>query len=220
MLIHLAEEEYQVADAIRKYGARPLLALDAMGALDDRTVAVHGCWFDAAERELLATRGAALAYNPNSNMFLGDGITDVVDLHVRKVRIALGTDGGCSNSRVSVFDEMRATALLQKVARTNGQAIDAESCFAMGTRGGGDVLRLPVGRIAPGYRADLVGLDLGDPSLWPVQSLAKNVVYALSARAIAEVMVDGKVVVRDRNLVNLPIDEVRGVVRRLTESWS
>src|SRR5262249_30217129 len=73
--IHVAEERYQVDDALARYGARPLHALERMGALSPRTVVVHGCWLDETERALLAERGAALAYNPNSNMFLGDGVT-------------------------------------------------------------------------------------------------------------------------------------------------
>jgi 5-methylthioadenosine/S-adenosylhomocysteine deaminase len=217
--IHLAEERYQVDDSLARYRLRPLFAVAEMGVLDDRLVAVHGCWFDEGERRLLAERGAALAYNPGSNMFLGDGVTDVVDLVARGARVALGTDGGCSNSRVSIFDEMRACALLQKVARLDGQAISAEACFAMGTRGGADVLRLPVGRIAPGHRADLVALDLGDPSLWPVQSLVKNVVYSLSARAVTDVMVDGRVVVADRRLATVPIEDIRARVEALTGPW-
>lgn len=217
--IHLAEEKYQVEDAVSRYGQRPLFALRDLGLLSSRLVAVHGCWFDANERALLAEHGASLAYNPNSNMFLGDGVTDVVDLLSRGVRVALGTDGGCSNSRVSVFDEMRACALLQKVHRTDGQAITAEACFAMGTRRGGEVLDLPVGRLAPGYRADLCALDLGDPSLWPLQSLPKNVVYSLSARAITDVMVNGEVVVKDRELCRVPLEEIRDRVRVLTHDW-
>ncbi|MSP15415.1 MAG: amidohydrolase [Myxococcales bacterium] len=219
MHIHLAEEEYQVGDALTRYGQRPLHALAAMGALDARTVAVHGCWFDDSERALLAERGASLAYCPGSNMFLGDGVTDVVDLRARGVKVALGTDGGCSNSRVSVLDEMRSCALLQKVKRLDGSAITAEECFALGTRLGGEVLDLPVGRIAPGYRADLVALDLSDLSLWPNLSLAKNVVYALSARAVTDVLVDGDFVVRDRRLVNVALEEIHERVRDLTRGW-
>src|SRR2546430_1709866 len=101
--IHLAEEKYQVDEALKRYGRRPLFALDQMGLIDADLVAVHGCWFDASERALLAEKKGRLAYCPNSNMFLGDGVTDIVDLHARGVRIGLGTDGGCSNSRVSVF---------------------------------------------------------------------------------------------------------------------
>jgi 5-methylthioadenosine/S-adenosylhomocysteine deaminase len=217
--IHLAEERYQVDECLARTGARPLHTVDRMGVLDRRMIAVHGCWFDSGERALLAERGAALAYCPASNMFLGDGVTDVVDLRRRGVSVALGTDGGCSNNRVSVLDEMRSAALLQKVARTDGQAITAEECFAMGTELGGRVLDLPVGRIAPGFRADLVALDLGDPSLWPVQALAKNAVYSLSARAITDVVVDGTVVVENRRLVRVDQQEIAARVRATTGDW-
>jgi 5-methylthioadenosine/S-adenosylhomocysteine deaminase len=218
--IHLAEERYQVDDARAKYGTTPLRAIEKMGLLGPDLVAVHGCWFDAGERALLAETGGRLAYNPNSNMFLGDGITDVVDLTARGAKVALGTDGGCSNSRVSVFDEMRACALLQKVARTDGQAIDAETVFNMGTAWGGEVLGLPVGRLAVGQRADVVFVDLDDPSLWPEQSLAKNVVYSMSARAITDVFVEGQPIVRDRALTRVPLGEVKERVRALTRDWT
>jgi 5-methylthioadenosine/S-adenosylhomocysteine deaminase len=218
----------QVDDARKLYGTTPLRAIEKMGLLADDMVAVHGCWFDADERAMLAERGAKLAYNPGSNMFLGDGVTDVVDLVARGARVALGTDGGCSNSRVSVLDEMRACALLQKVARAvagapdAGQAIDAETVFRMGTAWGGEVLGLPVGRLAVGQRADVCFVDLDDPSLWPWidgQTLAKNVVYSLSARAISDVFVEGEPVVRDRRLVRVPLAEVQERVRALTRDW-
>jgi len=217
--IHLAEERYQVEDSLARYGARPLHAVAAMGVLGENLIAVHGCWFDESERKLLAERNGSLAYCPGSNMFLGDGVTDVVDLRALGVRVALGTDGGCSNNRVSIFDEMRTCALLQKVTKLNGQAITAEKCFAMGTRLGGEVLGLPVGHIAPGFRADLVGLDLGDPSLWPAEWLAKNVVYALSSRAVRDVMVDGRVVVADGMLTRMRRDEIAQRVVELTRGW-
>src|SRR5690606_15506298 len=118
-----------------------------------------------------------------------------------------------------VLDEMRSCALLQKVARTDGQAITAEDCFAMGTEVGGQVLGLPVGRIAPGHRCDLVAVDLADPSLWPTTQLAKNVVYALSARAITDVVVDGDIVVEDRRLARVDLKEIEARVRDLTQAW-
>src|ERR1700733_2699730 len=209
--IHLAEEQYQVDQSLARFGVR---AVDL-----SQMIAVHGCWFDAGERALLAERGGSLAYCPGSNMFLGDGVTDLVDLVASGVKVGLGTDGGCSNNRVTVFDEMRTAALLQKVHRTDGQAIAAETCFALGTRTAGEVLRLPVGRIAPGHRCDLVALDLDDPSLWPVQALEKNVVYSLSPRAIRDVVVDGQEVVAARRLCHVALDEIQARVRQLTDSW-
>jgi 5-methylthioadenosine/S-adenosylhomocysteine deaminase len=218
--IHLAEEQWQVEQSLERTGQRPIHAIAALGVDLSQMIAVHGCWFDAGERALLAERGGSLAYCPGSNMFLGDGVTDLVDLVARGVKVGLGTDGGCSNNRVSVFDEMRTAALLQKVHRTDGQAITAEVCFALGTQTAGEVLRLPVGRIAPGYRCDLVGLDLDDPSLWPAQALEKNVVYALSSRAITDVVVDGQEVVIGRRLCNVHLDEIQSRVRQLTDGWS
>jgi 5-methylthioadenosine/S-adenosylhomocysteine deaminase len=217
--IHLAEEKYQVDQSLERFGTRPIHAVAGLDVDMSQMIAVHGCWFDEGERALLAERGGSLAYCPGSNMFLGDGVTDLVDLVARGVRVGLGTDGGCSNNRVSVFDEMRMAALLQKVHRTDGQAIDAETCFALGTRTAGDVLRLPVGKIEPGQRCDLVALDLDDPSLWPAQALEKNVVYALSSRAITDVVVDGQEVVTARRLCNVQLDEIQARVADLTRDW-
>ncbi len=217
--IHLAEEQYQVAQSLERFGKRPLEAVAALDVDLGRMNVVHACWFDDAERALLAERGGRLAYCPGSNMFLGDGVTDVVDLAARGVTIGLGTDGGCSNNRVSVFDEMRMCALLQKVVRVDGQAITAETVWDMGTRGGAGLLGLPVGDLLPGLRCDLVAVDLDDPSLWPEQALAKNLVYALSSRAVCDVVVDGEVVVADRRLTRFPLDEIQARVRHLTSDW-
>jgi 5-methylthioadenosine/S-adenosylhomocysteine deaminase len=217
--IHLAEESYQVDAAIARFGSRPLHAVAALGVDLSSMIAVHGCWFDADERARLADAHAGLAYCPGSNMFLGDGVTDIVDLIKRGVVVGLGTDGGCSNNRHSIYDEMRTCALLQKVHRTDGQAIDAETCWDLGTRRGGELLRLPVGRIATGQRCDLVAVDLGDPSLWPKQALVKNLVYALSHRAVTDVIVDGDVVVEDRRLVGVPVEEIGARVAALTRDW-
>jgi 5-methylthioadenosine/S-adenosylhomocysteine deaminase len=217
--IHLAEEKWQVEQSLARFGQRPLHHVADLGVELERAIVVHACWFDESERALMAERGAALAYCPGSNMFLGDGITDVVDLRARGVRVGLGTDGGCSNNRVSVLDEMRTCALLQKVARTDGQAMTADDCLAMGTSGGGAILDLPVGRIAPGFRCDLVAVDLDDPSLWPAQALEKNLVYSLSSRAITDVVVDGELVVEDRRLVRVSIADIQHRVTALTSDW-
>jgi 5-methylthioadenosine/S-adenosylhomocysteine deaminase len=211
--IHLAEQKDQVEATKEKYGATPLRALDKISPLNERTVIVHGCWLDRSEKALLAERKCKIVTNPAANMFLGDGATDVVELRKKGVTVALGTDGGCTNSRASIFDEMRMCALVQKLQRNDGAAITAEDVLAMGTTAGGQVLGQPVGGIAPGQRADFVLLDLDDLSLWPMHNLTKNVVYALSHRAVQYVVVDGEVVVRDRSLVKMALPQIRDKVR-------
>ncbi len=122
----------------------------------------------------MAERDVRLVYNPASNMFLGDGVTRIVDMQAAGIALGLGSDGGCSNNRVSVFDEMRMCALLQKVTHLSSEVVPAEAAFAMGTAGSAATLGLPAGRIAADYYADFVLLDMDDPSLQPPWAYEKK----------------------------------------------
>jgi 5-methylthioadenosine/S-adenosylhomocysteine deaminase len=135
------------------------------------------------------------------------------------VRIGLGSDGGCSNNRVSVFDEMRMCALLQKVTHLSSEVVPAETAFAMGTQGSAETLGLPAGRIDVGLYADFVLLDMDDPSLQPPFSYEKNIVYSMTPHAIREVVVGGRTVMRDDKLQLVSWDDVLGGLREVTSDW-
>ncbi len=217
--IHVAEGQYEVDMIQERYGLRPMAWLDEIGACSEQMVAVHCVWLDDAEIELMARRGAKLAYNPASNMFLGDGITRIREMLDHGVLVALGTDGACSNNRTSIFDEMRTASLLQKVRLLDSSGCRAGEVFAMGTTNAGEVLGLPIGRIAPGYKADLVALNLGHITLQPVQNLRNNIVYAMSPDAIAEVIVGGRSVCRGRELLTVPLGRIVEQVHKVTKTW-
>jgi 5-methylthioadenosine/S-adenosylhomocysteine deaminase len=136
------------------------------------------------------------------------------------VRIGLGTDGGCTNNRQSVLEEMRMTSLLQRVRLLDGTALPAERAFAMGTRAGGEILGLETGRIATGQLADLVAVDLDDPSLHPRNDLLKSVVYAMSPRAVTDVWVHGRRVVAGGRLATLDQARLMARVREVTKGWT
>src|SRR5439155_8968307 len=99
-------------------------------------------WLDDDEIARMGARGAALAYCPSPNMFLGDGITRIPELRAAGVRIALGTDGGSTNNRLSVFEAMRLASLLHRVRLLDGSALDAERAFALWTCAGAALLWL------------------------------------------------------------------------------
>jgi hypothetical protein len=112
-------------------------------------VGVHCVWLDDAEIALMGARGAALAYCPGSNMFLGDGITRLPEMLRAGVRVGLGTDGGCTNNRLSVFEEMRTCSLLQRVRLLDGTALPATTAFDLGTRSAAAMLSLEAGPSSP-----------------------------------------------------------------------
>jgi 5-methylthioadenosine/S-adenosylhomocysteine deaminase len=217
--IHVAEGQYEGQRTLAEHGATPIRLLDKWGVLGPRMIGVHCVWLDDEELGLMADRGAGLAYCPSSNMILGDGITRITEMKALGLLIGLGTDGGCTNNRLSVFEEMRMAALLQKVRHLDGTRLPAEQAFAMGTVDGGRLLGLPVGDIAPGFLADLVAVDLGHPSLHPRTHLLKSVVYAMSPQAVTDVWVHGRPVVRDQRLTTVEQASLMERVRALTADW-
>jgi 5-methylthioadenosine/S-adenosylhomocysteine deaminase len=217
--IHAAEGQYEGRRTLAEHGATPIRLLDKLGVLGPHMIGVHCVWLDDDELRLMADRGAGLAYCPSSNMILGDGITRVTEMCALGIRIGLGTDGGCTNNRLSVFEEMRMAALLQKVRHLDGTRLPAEQAFAMGTTDGGRLLGLPAGDIAPGFLADLVAVDLDHPSLHPRTNLLKSVVYAMSPQAVTDVWVHGRPVVRAGRLVTLEQAALMERVRALTADW-
>jgi 5-methylthioadenosine/S-adenosylhomocysteine deaminase len=217
--IHVAEGRYEGERLLREHGATPVRHLERLGVLGPRTLAVHCVWLDDEEIALMGARGAALAYCPSSNMFLGDGITRLPELLRAGVRVGLGSDGGCTNNRLSVFEEMRMASLLQRVRLLDGAALSAARAFALGTEGSAAIVRLPAGRIAPGALADFVAVDLGHPSLHPPTDLLASVVYAMSPQAVTDVWVHGERGVVNGRLTRLSEAELLERVRALTRDW-
>jgi len=218
--IHVAEGRYEGERTLREHGATPMRYLDRLGVLGPRMIGVHCVWLDDGEVELMGGRRAALAYCPSSNMFLGDGITRVPELMRAGVRVGLGTDGGCTNNRLSIFEEMRMTSLLQRVRLLDGAAVDAATVFDLGTRSGAEILGLDAGVLAPGRLADLVAVSLDDASLHPPTGLLKSVVYAMSLRAVTDVWVHGRRVVDGGRLATVDEGRLLARVRDLTRQWS
>ncbi|MDQ0255780.1 5-methylthioadenosine/S-adenosylhomocysteine deaminase [Evansella vedderi] len=217
--IHVAEEQFEVEETLEKYGLRPVHYLDSLGVVDESMIAIHLVWLEESEIRLLGDKKAGLAYCPSSNMFLSDGITRIPDLYKSGVRISLGSDGACSNNRISVLEEMRMCSLLQKVATLDGTCIHAKQVFDMGTKMGAELLQLKAGEIREGLKGDFVSLKLDDLSLSPKKELFANVVYSLQPTAIKDVIVDGKTIVKDGELQTVNEKTIIDKVDRLFEKW-
>ncbi len=217
--IHVAEEPFEVEEVKKAHGGLTALKyLDTLGVVDDSMVMVHGVWLTKEEIEIYGAKGGKLAYCPSSNMFLADGITDIPAMIKAGVAIGLGSDGACSNNRISVFEEMRMVSILQKAKTCDAMCLDYKQAFAMGTANGAEILQLPAGEIKKGYLADFVGIDLNDLSMMPLsenlEQMLPNLVYSMESTAVKMVVVGGRTTVKAHNLISIEEDMVRSKVKQ------
>jgi 5-methylthioadenosine/S-adenosylhomocysteine deaminase len=217
--IHVAEGRYEREMSIERHGMSPVAFLDSIGVLNGRAVLVHCVWVDEADLSLIAERGASIVHNPSANAFLGDGVAPLREMLARSIPVALGTDGGCTNSRQSVFEEMRMAALLSKAVNADAEAMGADEVLLAGTERGGRVLGLPVGRIAADHAADLVVLDLGDLSLQPASTASKQVVYAMQPWAVRRVIVGGETIAEEGHLTRVDERQIAANAAEITKGW-
>src|SRR5436190_103736 len=217
--IHVAEGRYEREMSMERNGMSPVKFLDSLGVLSPRTLMVHCVWVDDEDLALIAERGARIVHNPSANAFLGDGIAPLRRMLSRQIPVALGTDGGCTNSRQSIFEEMRMAALLAKAIDASSEAVGADDVLLAGTARGGEVLGLPVGRIAPDHAADLVVLDLNALSLQPKATAPKQIVYAMQPDAIQRVIVGGETVVEEGRLLRTDPAAIVAKVAEVTKGW-
>jgi 5-methylthioadenosine/S-adenosylhomocysteine deaminase len=217
--IHVAEGSYERDMTMERHGVSPIAFLDSLGALTERTVMIHCVWVDDDDLRLISERGAKIVHNPGANAFLGDGIAPFRKMLERTIPVCLGTDGGCTNSRQSVFDDMRMASLLAKAVAADANVLRAEDVLIAGTARGGEVLRLPVGRIAPDHAADLVVLDLDALSLQPRATADKQIVYAMQPDAISRVIVGGETIVQGGRLTRVDEAEIVAKVNEVTSGW-
>lgn len=197
---HLAESAVQRAGALKQYGMTLTAHLERMGLLGPRFSAAHAIWIDDAEIELIARRGGALAHNPGSNLRLGNGIADMRRAIAGGVTVGVGTDGSSSSDNQNMFEAMRLSAFLSRVFDRAPEAwIGSVEALRLATEGSAAVLGMAdlIGRLAPGYKADLVFLDLDHINLVPLNNAMNQLVNTEDGAAVRDVMIGGRFVLRD-----------------------
>jgi 5-methylthioadenosine/S-adenosylhomocysteine deaminase len=211
LLIHTHSNENVAERALIEAatGQAPTAYLDDVGLVNDRSVIAHGVNLDAREIAILAERGASITHCPSSNLKLGSGIADVRTLRDAGITVGIGADGAACNNRLDAFDEIRLAALLAASLHGPG-ALTAWDALAIGTRDGAKALRLDadIGTIEVGKKADLIVLDL-ERLAGPAGDPATRIVYGGGSRAVRDVIVDGRALVRDFRPLTLDAAEVR-----------
>jgi 5-methylthioadenosine/S-adenosylhomocysteine deaminase len=223
-LIHLAETREEVALLGERYGKKPVHHLRDLDLLDEATVAAHCIWLEEDELDLLARSGVKVAHNPESNMKLGAGVAPIPEMLRRGIDVGLGTDGSASNNNLDLFGEMGMCAKLHKVFSSNPSAMQAEKVVEMATIGGARVLGMAdrIGSIAPDKCADIILVNMNKPHLTPLYHPFSHLVYAASGTDVLTSIIGGQVVMRNRRLLTIDLNDVMSKVRRIGEailSW-
>ena len=214
--IHVSETREEISLIPDPAGPTPVRHLEQLGLLDRDTVCVHGVWCDEEDLDILARTKAAVIVCPQSHLKLASGMAPLQTMLARGIRVGLGTDGAASNNSLDMFREMDLAAKVQKVAHLDPVAVPAGTMLDIATRGTADAIGLggQTGRLAPGALADIVLLDLNAAHLQPFHSIS-HLVYAAGAADVRNVLVHGRIVVKDRALLTVDLKETMDQVREL-----
>ncbi|MFO7927737.1 MAG: amidohydrolase [Halobacteriota archaeon] len=215
---HANETRDEVEPIVEERGVRPLEYADGLGMLEADDFIAHGVHIDRTEIELLAERGVGVAHCPASNMKLASGIAPVQEMLDAGVTVGIGTDGAASNNDLDALDELRDAAMVGKLRADDASAVSAPDVVRAATAGGAELLGFDTGRIETGALADLAVIDLEAPHLTPAHDLVSHLAYAARGSDVRHTVVDGDVVVRDREVLTLDEAAVRRDAERHAES--
>jgi 5-methylthioadenosine/S-adenosylhomocysteine deaminase len=221
LLIHVAETETELGSSKKAHsGMSPVAYLQSIGFWGPRTVVNHGVWVDAADIKLLRSHQVSVSHNPESNMKLASGIAPVPEYLAAGVTVGLGTDGAASNNDLDMFEAMRFAALLHKVKTGDPRAVPATSALEMATINGAKALGLEgqIGSLEAGKRADLVVVSTSSARMTPIYDPVSHLVYAAHGEDVRTVMVNGRVLMRDRKMLTLDEPAVLAEARKLSAS--
>ena len=200
---HLAENDEDIAYSLEHFGCRPGQYAEDLGWTGDDVWHAHCVKLDAGEIDLFARSATGVAHCPCSNCRLGSGIAPVRAMRDAGVPLGLGVDGSASNDRASLIDEARQTMLLQRVA-LGADAMAAREALEIATLGGARVLgRDDIGKIAPGYRADIAVWDVS--GLESAGSWDPAALVLAGPRQVEALIVEGRVVVSEGRIVSFDL---------------
>jgi 5-methylthioadenosine/S-adenosylhomocysteine deaminase len=216
ILIHIAEAQFELEQSRAKHGATPVAYLERIGFLGPDVVGAHCVWVDQADIATLAHFDVGCIHNPSSNMKTAAGVMPVPEMLAAGEPIGLATDGAASNNNQDLFEEMDLAAKLQKVARMDPRALPEKQVVEMATINGARALHLEkiIGSLEAGKKADLIVVDTGAPHATPMYDVYSELVYALKASDVRTVVIAGKIVMRDRQMLTL--DE-KGILAKAEE---
>jgi 5-methylthioadenosine/S-adenosylhomocysteine deaminase len=224
LIIHVAESAGEIEEVRKRYGKKPFEHLESLGLLGPHLIADHCVHLDDAEISRMVRHDVKAITNPESNMKLASGISPVPRLLAQGITVGLGTDGCASNNNLDLFEEMDVTAKLHKVGAMDPTVLDAFTVFKMATLSGARALGMGdrIGSLEVGKKADVIVVDTHKPHLTPMYNPYSHLVYAAKGSDVSHCLINGKLVMEDRKLLTLDLQEVLRHAKEMSKkvlSW-
>jgi 5-methylthioadenosine/S-adenosylhomocysteine deaminase len=215
--IHVAETQHECQQIQNEYQCTPIQYLDRLEILDENTLLIHCVWLTDEDIAIIASRKAGISHNPESNAKLASGIAPVPEILKSGISVGLGTDGCASNNNLDLFHEMDMAAKLHKATTFDPTAMAARTVVEMATIGGARAIGLGnhIGSLEVGKQADVIIIDTATPHLSPLFHPESHIVYAVKGSDVRDVVVDGHVRVRNRNVLSMDVGEIMARVREI-----
>jgi len=210
--IHIAETALDVQESIEEKDMTPVRWLEHVGLFDAKVIAAHCVHVNNEDMHILGTHNVGAIHNPTSNLKLASGFAPVVQMREHGVNVGLGTDGSASNNDLDLWAEMHLAALLPKALNSDPTALPARDALALATIEGARAIHQDhlIGSLEVGKCADLIVVDANRVHTMPRfdttgQNVYSRLVYGTKSSDVCHVMVNGRVLLQDREL--LTVDE-------------
>jgi 5-methylthioadenosine/S-adenosylhomocysteine deaminase len=222
--IHLNESLGEVENSKQRFGRRPTeVACDA-GLLGPDCVAAHCVWLTDHEIGLMRETGTHISHNPSSNAKLGNGVARLPEMLAAGINVGLGHDAAESSNTCDLFDVMKFASLIHRAYRVDASLLQAPEVVRMATRNGAAALGHDTGQLVPGKKADVILVDTRNPMFTPLRPgdkahLYSHLVFAADGTAVDTTIVDGRILMRGRELVTVDeeavLDQANQALRRV-----
>lgn len=222
--IHVAETLDEMNTIKGDYAMSPVALLEKTGVFEVPVVAAHCVHVNDEDIAILKKYGVGVAHNPESNMKLASGIAPVPRMLEAGIAVGLGTDGASSNNDLDMLQETRTCAFLHKVNSMNPTVLPAEQALSMATILGAKALHMEdqIGCLRPGYKADMILINLDQPHMTPRYDIIANLVYAGKSSDVDTVIIDGKIVMENRQLITIDektvLHQCKEIAQRLVQN--
>lgn len=220
--IHLSESKNEVNEYLAEYQKSPVKFLADFNFFDNHILAAHSVHLETGDLDILKNNDVNIAHNPMSNAKLANGIAPVAEYLKNNINVALGTDGVSSNNSLDMLKEAKMASYLQKIKTEDPTAVNTGDILDILTYNGASALNLEqIGLIEEGKKADLLLIDTEEDSFYvPHHNNLSNLFYSADSRSIDTVIVDGNIIMEDKEIKTLDQEKIYYEVEKRSKNIS